>query len=141
MQGLALRGHRDHSSCDSTTNKGNFIAILEMIAKRDPLLKEHLNYCKKNQSYTSKRIQNELIMVIGTQLRQKILQPLSQVQYYSVMADEVTDPCSNEEILSLCVRFVDTTSSRPSVKEVFLDFIYLERTTGRNIATQLLDSC
>ena len=55
------------------------------------------------------------------------------------MADEVTDQHANQEILSLCLRFVDATDSEhPEIREVFLDFIHLKRATGQNIADAIL---
>ena len=44
-QGLPLRGHRDTKVNDvdeSTGNRGNSFAIMELIAKYDPIVKEHL---------------------------------------------------------------------------------------------------
>ena len=42
-QGISLRGHRDDSTGDPSTNRGNFLAILEAFANRDSILKEHLD--------------------------------------------------------------------------------------------------
>ena len=44
-QGLPRRGHRDmklNEVDESTGNRGNFLAIMELIAKYDPIVKEHL---------------------------------------------------------------------------------------------------
>ena len=38
-QNLAFRGHNEN---ESSTNKGNFLEMVEMLSKYDPGLKEHL---------------------------------------------------------------------------------------------------
>ena len=138
-QGLALRGHRDDGTADPFTNRGNFLAILNHTAKHDQILRAHLQNGKRNQQYTSKTLQNEVIGVTGNCLREKLVHSLvstkdTDSKYFSVIADEVTDRYSNQEVLSLCLRFVDTGGSQYSehfqIKEIFLDFLYLERTTG-----------
>ena len=44
-------------------------------------------------------------------------------KFYCVIADEVTDYHSNQEILLLCVRCVDMlTEGVPCIKEIFLTF-------------------
>lgn len=48
-QGLSLRGHRDDSTANPLINRGNFLALLEHTAARDPVLDEHLRRGKKNQ--------------------------------------------------------------------------------------------
>ena len=42
-------------------NRGNFIALIEAFAARDPILKDHLECGPKNAKYTSKTIQNDII--------------------------------------------------------------------------------
>eukprot|EP00057_Strongylocentrotus_purpuratus_P002048 XP_003723740.1 PREDICTED: 52 kDa repressor of the inhibitor of the protein kinase-like [Strongylocentrotus purpuratus] len=138
MQALPLRGHRDDKTADPLTNRGVFNAILDHAAKCDPILREHLEQGKKNQQYTSKTIQNEIITITADCLRDTIMAPLKHVKYFSVMADEVTDPHGNQEILSLCLRFVDVTDRKPHVRKVFLDFLHLQRATGERIAEAIL---
>ena len=49
-QGLAFRGHRDDNVDFSSedTNRGNFVATLQLMAKSDPILSKHLASAKKN---------------------------------------------------------------------------------------------
>ena len=61
-QGLPLRSHRDDSTANPLANRGNFLALLEHTAARDPVLKEHLQRDKKNQKYISRTLQNEIIL-------------------------------------------------------------------------------
>ena len=59
-QNLPLRGHRDDRT-SSSSNRGNFRVVLEMMAKRDETLREHLESGRKNAQYTSRIILNEMI--------------------------------------------------------------------------------
>ena len=66
-------------------------------------VKEMLNWL------TSKTVQNEIIGVIGEYIKNeatKLLQLPSAV--YTIIADEVTDKYSNKEIMSLCLRLMDS---------------------------------
>ena len=74
-----------------------------------------------------------MIDIIAQQIRIKILSEVKQAKYYSVIADEVCD-ISNKEQFSICLRYVHDKA----VKEMFLDFVEVERITGHVLATALL---
>lgn len=142
-QCLPLRGHRDDNidfESIPIKNEGNFIALLRLIASKDSILSEHLRTCGRNQRYTSKTIQNEIIDSIKEVLMKQILKQFSEFPQtpFAVIADEVTDKTANREVLTVCIRFVDEVSSSPQIKEAFLDFVHLERTTGRQIAEEIM---
>ena len=60
---------------------------------------------------------------------------------FTIIADECTDPHSNQEILSLCLRFVDqSTPNDPHVKECLISFMHLERTNATMISRKILES-
>lgn len=110
-QSIALRGHRDEFSSDSA-NKGNFLAILTLLASHDPLLKQHLEEAPRNATLTSKTTQNDVISVMENLVQEKIAsQVRSQERVFSIMADEVTEPYSNRVFLALCLRFVDSSDN------------------------------
>ena len=57
------------------------------------------------------------------------------------MADEVTDPYANQEILSMCLRFVDLSSPRnPHIKECLIAFMNLQRANASTITKKVLES-
>ena len=128
MQSIALRGHRgdkvtfgDH---DDKQNHGNFIAILKQISKHDPVLKAHFEKNSKRERYLSKTIQTQIIAVIKQELTERLILPLEDCRYYSIMVDEVTD-ASNTEVMALCIRFLDIRDPFDiEIKEV--SFYYLE---------------
>jgi hypothetical protein len=139
-QNIALRGHRDDNLSTSASNKGNFPAILNLMAASDQVLRKHLDTSAKNAKYTSKTIQNKIIEIIGDQIRMRIADSLGQDNaYFSIIGDEVTDKHANQEMLSVCLRFLDNIKGNPEVREVFFDFVYVERTTGESIAKGIVD--
>ena len=58
---------------------------------------------------------------------------------FTIIADKSTDPHSNQEILSLCLRFVDQSSPN-DVKEYLTNFMHLERTNATMISRKILES-
>ena len=137
---LFLLGVRNPDSKD--INRGNFVAILQLMAKGNSVLQKHLSCAKRNATYTSKTIQNDLIHIYATQIKEKITGELrSQNLPFTIIADECTDRHSNQEILSVCLRFVSLlTPKDPQIKECLVDFLHLERATATTIATKLLES-
>ncbi len=135
-QGLALRGHRDDNiqwEEGSSNNEGNFIELVRFRAETDKCLADHLSCAPKNAQYTSKTIQNELIKVVGDEISGGILEEVRLAKFYSIIADEVTD-ASNSEVLSIVVRYVHDGQ----IREVFLDFLKVERITGRVLGEAIL---
>ena len=60
---------------------------------------------------------------------------------FTIIADESTDPHSNQDILSLCLRFVDQSSPNdPHVKECLINFMHLERINATMISRKILES-
>ena len=71
--------------------------------------------------------------VVGQYIRNDIIAKVKQANFYSVIADEVTDTANKEE-LPLSLRFV----LDGAVKEVFVDFVEVERITGQVLAQTIL---
>ena len=124
------------------TNRGNFIAILQLMAKGDALLHQHLLTAKGNVIYTSKTIQNEVIHIYASLVREKITKKIREENLpFTIIADETTDRHSNQEILSVSLRFVDLSSSAvPHNAEYFISFIYLERANASTISRKILEA-
>ncbi len=114
-------------------NEGNFIELVRFRAETDKILADHLSHAPKNAQYTSKNVQNELIKVVGDEISCGILEEVRVAKFYSIIADEVTD-ASNTEVLSLVFRYVNDGQ----IKEVFLDFLDVERITRRVLGGAIL---
>ncbi len=99
-QCIALRGHDESST---SQNKGNFKEVLNLLAKHNPSLCAFLN---KSINYTSPAIQNELLSIAATQIRNKITSAVILAEFYATIFDGTTDLSTTEQ-LSFCVRYVD----------------------------------
>ena len=67
-----------------------------------------------------------MIEVIGKSIIQpNLLNEIKEAKIHTILCDEVTS--SNDEIMSLCVRFVD---AKKQIREEFIEFIHMERITG-----------
>ncbi len=136
-QGLAMRSHRDdrvlwEDECEGG-NEGNFIQLVRFRAETDKVLAHHLSKCPRNARYTSKTIQNELLKVVGDRIQNDILEEVKCANFYSIIADEVTD-VSNKEELSFVIRYIHDGH----IREVFVDFVEVERITGKVLGEAIL---
>jgi hypothetical protein len=143
-QALPFRGHHDDKVDFSVedTNRGNFIAMLQLMAKGDDILQKHLLSAKRNAKYTSKTIQNQVIHTYACKIRERLTKQLQENRLpFTIIADETTDPHSNQEILSLCLRYVDLSSPRePHIRECLIAFLYLERANALGISKKILEA-
>ena len=131
--GLAFRGHRDDwvdRSDESSSNQGNFVHFW---AEPDPVLATHLQEAPKNARYTSKGIQNKSIDVVGQSIQLDIISKVQAAQFYSITADVVKDVANKE--LSLVLRYI----YNEEIKEIFVDFIQVERITGEVLGSKIVD--
>ena len=98
-------------------------------------LQHHLVNASGNAKYASPDIQNQVIDVLGDHVQTKILSRVIEAQFFSVVADKVTD-CSNKEQLSLVLRYVDPDNLQ--VHEDFVQFIECDTgITGRALAEKM----
>ena len=127
-QNIPLRGHRDDST-STASNKGNFHAILMLLGNSDKNLQEHLLTGRRNVTSTSKTVQKEVIRITGDYIRAKVTQPIQKEDaFFSIIGDEVTEKYANQEILSVCLKFLNLNNDvSPKIREVFFDRVNLEK--------------
>ena len=91
--------------------------------------------------YTCKSIQNEIIHIYGSKIKSNVTNQLREQRLpFTIIADECTDSYSNQEVLSVCLRFVDLSSFKdPHIKECFIGFIHLDRTNASTISKKILE--
>lgn len=132
-QGLPMRGSKE--DLNLSTNPGNFLALLKVLAENDELLHAHLYAPKaRNATYLSPHSQNEIINVIGhDNILAKIASEIKDAKFYSVMADEVSS--HNIEHLPICVRFVDIENN---IREEFISFVRLNRVRAIDISDAII---
>jgi hypothetical protein len=128
-QKIAQRGHREHLD---SSNKGNFLELMHLLAEKDPVVKEKLS--KQQAKYTSPKIQNELVNIMAAEIRREIVQQLRQHGRFAIMVDESRD-LSRKEQLSLCVRYLHDGT----IHECFLGFFPAEELNAKMLAQLILE--
>ena len=73
-QSLAFRGHRDDRVDFSSyeINRGNFVALLQLQAKGNDPLQKHLLSSSRQARYTSKTIQNDVIHMYASKIKERL---------------------------------------------------------------------
>lgn len=102
----------------------------------DQVLKTHVEEGDKNASYTSARIQNEIIDLCGRTIQEMLFEDVKKSVAYSIMADETAD-ISGKEQLSIGVRFFD--ERKMIVREECLGFLELNAMDATTIAILIDD--
>ena len=93
-QNIPLRAHHDDSQCLELehVNTGNFQELLKFHCEAgDIYLKQHFELGNKNATNRSKRIQNQIIEILGDQVLEGIIANVKAAKYFAVSADEATD--------------------------------------------------
>ena len=99
------------------------------------MLEQHLKTCSKNASYISKTSQNDLISCCGQFITELVVRKIKENHFFSILADEASD-CSNQEQLSLVIRYVDSDCV---IREEFLGFLHCDLgLSGKALAETVL---
>lgn len=138
MQDLAQRGHDEG---ESSTNRGNFLAILHEVAKHDENVYRKLHGFK-NAKYTHHSIQNDIIAIMAHMVRQEIAGEIASAGCFALQADESKDISKSEQI-SVVLRYVHNTTVMDSflgfAKATGLDAQSLSDTISRMLKTNQID--
>lgn len=123
-QDIALRGHRENAD---SINRGNFLEILSLLSKYDDIVRDRLEKGPRNAIYTSHGIQNTIINIMATIVRNKICDCVHE-----------TKDISKNEQMSISIRYLDPDSH--SIKERFLTFIIASNLTAEYLTKYILDT-
>ena len=125
-------------------HNGNFLGIIELVSRYDPVLQLHVNKMGEAQRqgnrvpvhYLSSDSQNEFIAACAGQVQAKILYNLKEAKYYSMIVDATPDSAHMEQT-TFILRYVllpqDGTSYE--INETFVD---CNKKTGSDIAELIL---
>nr|XP_053646476.1 uncharacterized protein LOC128698304 [Cherax quadricarinatus] len=118
--------------------------MVELIAKYDPLIKEHLMRLKcsssehrSSVSYLSPSTQNEFLSVLVNRVKEKLVTDIKRAVYYSVMFDSTPDVTHTDQ-MSEVIRYLQMEDGRVQVKEVFLVFFPLNGKKAADISSDFL---
>ena len=92
---IPLRGHDE---TDESTNKGNYIEILELLLSLVPELSTQFRSLPDNAKYTSKVVQNDLLKAATDVVLRKITDEVKEAEGCAVIADEARDISKNEQL-------------------------------------------
>lgn len=136
---LAFRGHRSENPKSISSESGNFLNIIDLLSRYDPVLKSHLENESSKIKYLSPTIQNELICLASNEILQDILSDIQQAPFFSLLLDTTQD-ISKTDQLSVVIRYV---SYKPDVDkleimESFLGFLQVSDQSSRGIEETIL---
>ena len=101
-QGFSFQGE---SIMIGDTNNGNFLALIELLSRYDPILQDHVSKVREAQKdgkrlqahYLSYSSQNEFIQLCAEKVKDCILNERDQAKYYSIMFDATPDMSHTEQ--------------------------------------------
>jgi len=105
-QNLAFRGSSEKLF---SINAGNFLELVQLLGNFDGVMPEHLRRVSSKQCvdhYCSKRIQNELINLLGNKVLHNIQNRLKKNKYFSIILDYTPDLSHSENVIhaEICKR-------------------------------------
>ena len=127
-QGIAFRGH-DESKLSS--NRGNFIELLDLIGNYSNDLRVFLN--EEKITYTSHEPQNDLIECVFEEVKNEVQRRIDNSQFLAVMMDETSD-VSRVEQSAVSVRLIN----EGEVEEHLLGMMKCSEDTSANTLTAIL---
>jgi hypothetical protein len=101
-QNIAQRGHDERKS---SINRGNFLEILSLIARSDPIVKEKTASFGENAKYTSHQVQDALLNIMSSMITSEIKDEISSAVYFSILVDESKD-IRKQEQMSFVLRYL-----------------------------------
>uniref|UniRef100_A0A8C6SRB2 Zinc finger MYM-type protein 1-like n=1 Tax=Neogobius melanostomus TaxID=47308 RepID=A0A8C6SRB2_9GOBI len=126
-QNIAQRAHEESEG----ENKGNFLTIMELLAKHNPTVKRKMT-SQRNATYLGHDTQNEIIDCLAEMVRTSISE-VAQSEAFSILVDETKD-LSKKEQMSFVIRYY----YNGSVCESFLAFEAAQRLDAAALSQKII---
>ena len=98
---------------ETDCNDGVFKAALRLrVEAADKQTSDLVLKAPRNASYSSWRVQNQIIFLMGDAMQKQILSDISQCKYFSIPADETTDVSQTEQLSLSCSVYQRYQSAR-----------------------------
>nr|XP_033788676.1 zinc finger MYM-type protein 1-like [Geotrypetes seraphini] len=140
-QNLPFRGHREDML---STNKGNFLELIELLSNYNPILKEHFVKIKhaipsesRLSSYLSPKIQNEFIHLLRNYVKEKIVADIKKAKYFGILFDSTPDVSYTDQMCEV-IRYVYIEDDNVEIKESFLGFFPISGKSAAELTEQIL---
>ena len=147
-QNIAFRSHRDEGVSKLVndnpyeTNSGNFLEIIRLLADYDVVLFEHLQNVRNKPNkvnYLSKKSQNEIINLIASMIKKKIISEIKKAKYFTLMLDSTPD-VSREDQIAEILRYVHINENKDvEIKEVFLGFFQVSEKNAASLVKSVIE--
>jgi hypothetical protein len=117
FQGVAFRGPDESVG---SKNRGNFLEILDLTVSYNEKVAEVIAKAPKNAYYTSPIIQNEILHVFSTKVKDAIRDEIGDAKF-CILVDEARDKSMKEQ-MAIILRFVDKDNF---VRERFFGLVHV----------------
>ncbi|KAL4091822.1 hypothetical protein QTP88_026444 [Uroleucon formosanum] len=119
-----LRGHEHKQKCNSE----HFDGEVRLLAEYDPIINQLLNDEKKKVKYFSWKVQNEVIELLATNIRNHICDEIRNSQCFSIIMDSTQDIVKLDQV-SVVIWYVviNYDDLDISIKESFLGFFKIDK--------------
>ena len=133
-RGLAFRGENEQIGSE---HNGNYLGMLELIAKFDPFLNAHIekfaNKGTGHVSYLGHRICDEFIMLLADRVKSRIIEEIKSTKYFSISLDSTPD-ISHVDQLTVIMRYTLPTGP----VERFIMFLEMEGHTANQMLQRFI---
>ena len=116
--GLPFRGDDECLDFDGRLSGGlNLNTLQHLVFEMQPDLATLAKKMRRNAKYLSSDVQNEIIEIVATLVREKHALRICKSELYTIMADGTTDK-NHEEIQGIVIHFIDVNSCENRGKSI-----------------------
>ena len=139
---ISFRGHREN---DIEVNQGNFLSVITLLAKYDPLLADLLRKPEGTVKYLHHRNHDELIQILSQHVVANIATVIKACPFFSVISDTTSDITKTDQMCQV-YRYVTLQTdekgapTRIVINESFLGFHAVGDQSSETLAEEIV-SC